>query len=359
MKKMNLNFRDKNLALKLSEKIKKEAPCKEIKIMEVCGTHTQVIEQFGIRQLIPENIELLSGPGCPVCVTSTREIDEAIELAKKDITITTFGDMLRVRGSRKSLNDMKTEGRDVRIVYSISDSVKIAREHPEKEVVHIAIGFETTAPSTACELLLAPENFSVLSCHRLIPPAMEFLLSSEKVQIDGFICPGHVSTIIGVTPYQRMSEKFSVPQVIAGFEPIDVLIAIEMLLEMLNRGEVEVKNEYTRIVRPEGNLKAKEVMNKVFHLSNVDWRGFPEIKKSGLKLRKKFSRYDARKKFKIKVKKPKEPKGCICGKVLKGISSPRECKLFGKVCNPENPVGPCMVSSEGSCGIVYRYGIKK
>jgi len=363
------NFRNKKIIEKISRKIHEEAKKlslnqeKEVvKLMEICGTHTQVIEKFGIRTLLPENIELISGPGCPVCVTSTREIDEAILLSEKkeDIIITTFGDMLKVRGTRKSLSDVKTEGKDIRVVYSISDSLKIAKENLDKEVVHIAIGFETTAPSTACELIYAKKlklkNFSVLSCHRLIPPVMKFLLNSKDVDIDGFICPGHVSTIIGTLPYKKITDKFKVSQVITGFEPLDVLIAIKILLKMLNEKKAEVKNEYTRVVKTKGNLKAKKVMNKVFEPFDVKWRGFPKIPKSGLKLRKEFSCYDARKKFSIKITNHKEDnKGCICGKILKGISKPEECKLFGKICTPENPIGPCMVSSEGSCGIVYKF----
>ena len=349
---------DRKIGEKFLERIHREAEnLGGVKLMEVCGTHTQTIEKFGIRSLLPKNIELISGPGCPVCVTSVKEIDEVIELSKRDnLIITTFGDMLKVPGTESSLSEMKTLGKDVKVVYSISDAVKIAKENPNKEVVHVAIGFETTIPSTACEILSnAPENFSVLSCHRLIPPAMEFLQKEGDVQIDGFICPGHVSAIIGTRPYEKISKKFKVPQVVAGFEPVDVIIAIEQLLRMLKEKKPEVKNEYSRVVKPEGNIKAQKIISEVFEPVDVEWRGFPKIQKSGLKLKEKFSQYDARKKFAIKIKSSKEPKGCICGKVLKGIAKPTDCKLFAKGCTPEKPVGPCMVSTEGACGIVYKF----
>ncbi len=352
-----MQFDDRKIGERFVEKIHKEAEALgTVKLMEVCGTHTQTIEKFGIRSLLPKNIELISGPGCPVCVTSTREIDEVIALAENGVTITTFGDMLKVPGTESSLSEMKTEGRDIRVVYSISDAVKIAKENSDKEVVHIAIGFETTVPSTACEIISnAPKNFSILSCHRLIPLAMEFLLKEGDVQIDGFICPGHVSAIIGLHPYEKITKKFKVPQVVAGFEPVDVIIAIEFLLRMLNEKKPAVKNEYSRVVKPEGNIKAQKIISEVFEPVDVEWRGFPKIQKSGLKLREEFSKYDARKKFNINLKPSKEPKGCICGKVLKGITKPTDCKLFAKGCTPEKPVGPCMVSTEGACGIVYKF----
>ncbi len=354
---MHSNFRNKEIAGIISKKINSiSKDLGEIKIMHVCGTHEDTITRYGIRSLLPENIGLISGPGCPVCVTTQREIDEAVFLAEKEITITTFGDMLNVPGSNGSLADAKANGGDVRVVYSITDSVEIARKNPEKEIVHIAIGFETTAPTSAIGINDAPENFSILSCHRLIPPAMEFLLRSEDVDIDGFINPGHVSTIIGAKAYEGISKKYGIPQVISGFEPLDVLFSVFILLSMIKKKERGVVNEYSRVVRYEGNPRALKAMNEIFETYDVEWRGFPEIPNSGLRLRGKFSGYDARKRFDVKVKKTRIHKGCMCGEVLKGKISPDECRLFANVCNPGHPIGPCMVSKEGACGIAYRYG---
>ena len=357
--KMNVSFRDKELALNASKKIKELAGDKKFKFMHVCGTHEDTITRYGIRSLLPEGIEVISGPGCPVCVTTAKEIDEAHALADSAI-ITTFGDLLKVPGSRgKSLRDVKAGGKDVRVVYSISDAVKIAKS-TDKEVVHIGIGFETTAPSTAAVLNDdLPENFSVLSCHRIIPPAMDALLSPGEIKIDGFIDPGHVSTIIGVKAYEPLSEKYGVPQVIAGFEPLDVLFGIVMLLEMIENEDFSVRNEYSGVVRYEGNLKAQRLLGEIFDICDVAWRGFPVIPKSGLELKKEFSDFNARKKFDIKIEKSIDiPEGCRCGDVLKGLIYPDECKLFCRACNPEHPVGACMVSNEGSCAIWHRYGGK-
>lgn len=354
---MHSNFRNKEIAGIISKKINSiSKDLGEIKIMHVCGTHEDTITRYGIRSLLPENIGLISGPGCPVCVTTQREIDEALFLAEKGITITTFGDMLNVPGSNGSLADAKANGGDVRVVYSITDSVEIAGKNPEKEIVHIAIGFETTAPTSAIGINDAPENFSILSCHRLIPPAMEFLLRSEDVDIDGFINPGHVSTIIGAKAYEGISKKYGIPQVISGFEPLDVLFSVFILLSMIKKKDGGVVNEYSRVVRYEGNPRALKAMNEIFETYDVEWRGFPEIPNSGLRLRGKFSEYDARKRFDVNVKKIRIHKGCMCGEVLKGKISPDECKLFANVCNPGHPIGPCMVSKEGACGIAYRYG---
>lgn len=353
---MQTGFRDKKIAQKAVERIKEISKnMGNLKFMHVCGTHEDTITKFGIRSLLPKNIEVISGPGCPVCVTTIREIDEAIFLARKGITITTFGDMFMVPGSSGSLADAKAEGNDVRVVYSITDSVKIAK-NSENYIAHIAIGFETTAPSTAVEIEDAPENFLILSCHRLIPPAMNFLLESGSIKVDGFINPGHVSTVIGIKPYKPISKKYRIPQVIAGFEPLDVLFAILMLLEMVRDDKNEVRNEYSRIVKEEGNPKAIKAINRVFEDCDVKWRGFPVIPESGLKLRKEFSLHDARKRFKIQVEEHEEQKGCRCGDVLKGLIYPQDCPLFKKICNPKKPIGPCMVSSEGACMIAHKYG---
>jgi hydrogenase expression/formation protein HypD len=352
-------FRDRRIAEKITAKIRALSEGNDpVRLMHVCGTHEDAITKAGIRSLLPKNVEIISGPGCPVCVTTAREIDEAIALAKAGATITSFGDMMKVPGSASSLADAKGEGSDVRIVYSITDAVKIAKEKPGKEVVHIGIGFETTAPSSAVELLDAPKNFYVLSCHRTIPPAMDYLLSEGDTKIDGFIDPGHVSAIIGMMPYRALSEKYEIPQVVAGFEPVDVLYGVLLLLEMIKEKDCGVRNEYSRVVKEEGNKKALEVLEKVFAPCDVKWRGFPEIPGSGLAIREEYMEHDARVKFQIDVKDSPEPRGCICGKILKGISYPAQCPLFGKRCTPDSPVGPCMVSGEGSCHIAYRYGKK-
>lgn len=351
------DFRNRELAQKATKRIKDIASTLDkVKIMHVCGTHEDTITRFGIRSLLPENIELVSGPGCPVCITTTREIDEAIELARKDITLTTFGDMMRVPGSEYSLIEAKAEGSDVRIVYSISDATDLARKNPKREVVHIAIGFETTVPTTAAELLRAPENFSILCCHRTIPAAMDFLLKLKDTRIDGFIDPGHVSAIIGLRPYKKLAEKYKTPHVVVGFEPLDVLFSVLLLLEMIQKNEYGVKNEYSRVVREEGNIKALKMIDEVFEACDIEWRAFPIIPNSGLMLRKNFEVYDARKRFDIRVKTKEKISGCRCGDVLKGLIYPRECPLFGSVCTPQKPVGPCMVSIEGSCSIAYKYG---
>ena len=350
------NFSEKGAAGILSKRINSISKnLEETKIMHVCGTHEDTITRFGIRSLLPKNVELVSGPGCPVCVTTQREVDEAISLAGEGITITTFGDMLNVPGSNGSLADAKADGSDVRVVYSVTDSADAARKNPKMDFVHVAIGFETTAPTTAIEISNAPDNFSILSCHRLIPPAMDFLLKSGDVNIDGFINPGHVSAIIGVKPYEPISRRYGIPQVISGFEPLDVLLSVSLLLDMIRRKEKKVMNEYSRVVHYEGNTRALKAIRNVFEPCDLEWRGFPEIPDSGLRLRKEFSGYDARQKFDIKTKKTKEQDNCMCGEVLKGKIPPEKCRLFARACSPGHPIGPCRVSKEGACGIAYRY----
>jgi hydrogenase expression/formation protein HypD len=282
-------------------------------------------------------------------------------LAKDGKTIATFGDMTRVPGVSSSLQQMKTEGYDVRTVYSIDDALKLADTQKEREVVFMAVGFETTAPATASALLADPPlNFSVLCCHRLIPPALQAILQMGEIKIDGFIEPGHVSTIIGATPYEFISKTYHVPQVIAGFEPLDLLMAVWMLVRQIKQGVAEVQNEYVRAVKPQGNIKAQQVLQQVFEPVDVAWRGFPTIPGSGLRLRRKYEVYDARLKYEdelmdLAVEEIAEPTGCLCGEVLRGLISSKQCPLFGTQCTPENPVGPCMVSSEGSCHIEYLY----
>jgi hydrogenase expression/formation protein HypD len=351
-------FRNREVANKILKEIFKLDPGRKIKIMHVCGSHEVTVRKYGLRSLLPDWVEIIAGPGCPVCVTTSTEIDEAIELAKQGHTITTFGDMFRVPGSSVSIADAKTEGADVRIIYGAPDAVDLARRNPEKEVVHVAIGFETTAPTIASELLRKPPpNFSLLVCHRLIPPAMQFMLSSGEVGLDGFLCPGHVSTIIGSKPYEPISENYRVPQVIAGFEPIDVLLGVWMLLKQVNDGRHEVEIEYTRSVRPEGNMIAQEKMRQVFEVVDKSWRGFPIIPVSALELRSDFENFDAHERFDISVEGAVDmPSGCKCGEVLRGLIYPHECPMFGDACTPLKPIGPCMVSSEGTCNIAFNYG---
>jgi len=326
--------------------------------MHVCGSHEVTVTKYGLRSLLPNWIDVMAGPGCPICVTTSAEIDEAIELAKRGHIVTTFGDLFRVPGTRASLADAKTDGADVRIVYGAADAVEVARRNPGQEVVHVAIGFETTAPAIASELLREPPpNFSLLVCHRLIPPAMEFLLASGEVALDGFLCPGHVSTIIGSEPYEPISEKYEVPQVVAGFEPIDVLLGIWMLLKQIKDGRHEVEIEYTRSVRPWGNVLAQERMKQVFEVIDKPWRGFPVIPSSALELRPEFEYFNAHERFGVHVEGAVDiARGCRCGEVLRGLVYPNECPLFGKACTPLKPIGPCMVSSEGTCNIAFKYG---
>lgn len=344
----------KNLSRELVSRIQEIS--RPVKIMHVCGSHEHTIMQHGVRSLLPEEVEVVAGPGCPVCCVPAREIDECIELARQGVTITTFGDMLRVPGSRGSLADARADGADVRIVYGVGNAVEIARKL-DREVVFMAAGFETTAPTTASEILSGPpENFSVLSCHRLIPPALRFLIESGEVNLNALIEPGHVSTIIGMKPYEPFSRDYNIPQVIAGFNPLDILMAVYMILRQIDRGEAKVENEYKRAVKPEGNLKAQKVMDEVFQVTEREWRGFPVIPESVYEIRDEFAEFNAREKFDIDVEDTVDtPAGCICGAVLRGVARPEECKLFRTECTPTSPIGACMVSREGTCNIAYRY----
>lgn len=345
----------KNLTREIVERIRKIS--QPVKIMHVCGSHEHTIMQHGIRTLIPPEVEVVAGPGCPVCCVPSREVDECLYLAKEGVTIATFGDMLRVPGSNGCLADARADGADVRVVYGIGNAVEMA-EKLDNEVVFMAAGFETTAPTTASELVAGPpQNFSVLSCHRLIPPALKFLIESGEVNLNALIEPGHVSTIIGTNPYQIFSEKYNIPQVVAGFNPFDVLIAVYLILKQIKEGKAQVQNEYKRAVREEGNIKAQELMEKVFYIKSREWRGFPSIPDSVYEIRDDYSQFNAREKFDIEIDESQEMvTGCICGPILRGVARPEECKLFRKECNPVNPVGACMVSKEGTCNIAYRYG---
>jgi hydrogenase expression/formation protein HypD len=352
-------FNEKSTAARIIRKIKSVSGSKKIKLMHVCGTHEQTITKNGLRALLPGNIEVVPGPGCPVCITPAGEIDRAIRLSRMGLTITTYGDMLRVPGSTSSLAKEKAHGGDIRIVYSPFEAVEIAKKNPDKNIVFLGIGFETTAPMTAQVIKKSPpDNFSVLCSHRLVPPAMELLLKGGY-DIDGFVDPGHVSTIIGTAPYVPLSEKYHIPQVISGFEPLDVLMSIFMLLRQIKNNTAEVENEYARVVKPEGNVHARKLMHEVFEPCSKEWRGLPVIADASLKIRADFSEYDAERKFDIELDEGEACGiGCpLCGNILKGLSNPANCELFGKLCTPENPVGACMVSSEGTCNIAYRYGI--
>ncbi len=358
---LGFKYRNREVADKVLQRLREMDL--NIRIMHVCGTHQDTLIRFGMDELLREvGVEIRQGPGCPVCVTTPHEIEEAMCLARKGCTITTFGDMLRVPGTGESLADMHTQGYDVRTVYSINEAVKIAR-NTDNDVIFVAIGFETTAPSTAATLEHGspPDNFKVLMCHRTIPQAMDVLLGLGELRLDGFIDPGHVSTIIGIHPYESISEKYHIPQVIAGFEPLDLLMAVYMIARQYRSGEARVENEYKRLVKPDGNQRALQVMNKVFEACDVKWRGFPVIPDSGMKLRSGYEQYDARRQYEdilqeIWDMEIQEPKGCMCGEVLRGVANPEECGLFARACTPRTPVGPCMVSGEGGCNIVYKYG---
>jgi len=344
----------------LVEYLNNNKPDHKINIMEVCGTHTMAISRYGLRQLIPESINLISGPGCPVCVTPAGDIDSIIEIAGKyEVSIFTFGDILRVPGSKSSLYNERSEGKDINICYSPADALDFAKNNPERKVIFIAIGFETTIPLTSVIIKRAYRekinNFYIYNTHKLIPEALELLLLDKEVEIDAFLCPGHVSAIIGSKPYNFIAEDYHIPCVISGFEPIDILESIATIIRQINKDISEVDIQYKRVVKEEGNPTAVKLIYEVFDKSDSVWRGLGNIPGSGLKLKKKFLKFDAKTYFPVKRFKSREPAGCECGDVLKGIKKPAECRLFSKICKPENPVGPCMVSSEGSCAAYYKY----
>lgn len=344
----------RELTQKLLSRI--EEISRPVKIMHVCGSHEHTIMEYGIRSLLPEEVEIVAGPGCPVCVVPSREIDECLELVNKGVTITTFGDMLRVPGSNGSLGEAKAEGADVRVVYGVPNAVEIAKKE-ENDVVFMSAGFETTAPTVAAELLnKPPENFSILSCHRLIPAALDFLINSGETSLNALIQPGHVCTIIGTKPFEKFSTDYGIPQAVAGFNPLDILMSVYMILRQMDKGEAKIDNEYKRAVREEGNVVGIDAMNQVFHEVSREWRGFPKMPNSCLELNSEFDEYNARKIYDIEVKDVKDaPKGCICGPILRGMAKPQDCKLFRKACNPMHPIGACMVSKEGTCNIAHRY----
>ena len=353
-------YRDGEVAGKLVEWLNKQAGLPPVRFMEVCGTHTVSICRHGIRELMPDAITLTSGPGCPVCVTATADIDAFILAAELDGTIiTTFGDLLRVPGSRSSLQDARAEGADIRTVYSSLDALQIARENPDRQVIFLGIGFETTTPTVAAAIITAEQeglrNFTVIASNKVMPPALDALLADPEIQIDGLICPGHVSIIIGADAYEPFVQKYGIPCVIAGFEPVDILTAVVMLAEQVRSGTPKVEIAYDRAVTKRGNQQAMAVMYKVFAPVDALWRGLTTIPGSGLEIRPEYDHYNARKRFDIGVSEAKDPAGCACGDVLKSIKTPADCKLFGTACLPEHPIGPCMVSGEGACGAYYKY----
>lgn len=350
-------FRDPKLAKTIVKKIHSVALKYDVvKICHVCGTHEWTITHFGLRELLPQNIEVVAGPGCPVCIVPSSEIDEAVELALKGIAITCFGDLLRVPGSHRSLLDAKAEGADVRVVYSVGDAIKIAKKETNKEFAFFAIGFETTAPSTALELSKKPpKNLNFLISHRLIPPAMQLLVEMKDLNLNGFIAPGHVSTIIGLKPYEIFPKVYNISTVIAGFEPLDVLFGVYMIVKQIAKRKAKLENEYNRAVDWKGNIKAQKIMQKVFKVSNGSWRGLGVIQSSKLLLRKEYSDFDAHIKYNIKIERGLDShSGCQCHLIIIGKIKPTECPLFLKTCTPRKPVGACMVGNEGTCRIWAR-----
>lgn len=359
-------FRDPAAAEALVKRIQRAASRidRPVKLMEICGSHTVAIFRAGIKALLPENVILVSGPGCPVCVTAMEDMDRMIALSDpirgEDITVATFGDMIRVPGTWTSLEQEKARGADVRIASTPLDALKWAQENPQKQVVFLGVGFETTSPTIAATVLKAKktglENLSVYPAFKLLPPALTALLESPDVALDGFLCPGHVSVMLGADAYRAMAEKYSKPCVIGGFEPLDILLGISMLCDQLANKKHEVENAYGRAVTDNGNQRAMTMLHEVFEAADAPWRGLGAIDSSGLAFRDEFAEYDAVKRFGLdSVETGSEPAGCACGEVLRGIVDPVDCPLFGNECTPDNPVGSCMVSSEGSCAAWYKY----
>jgi hydrogenase expression/formation protein HypD len=352
-------YRDPKISKGILECIKRTVK-KEVRLMEVCGTHTMSIFRSGLRAVLPNKIKLISGPGCPVCVTAQKEVDAFVEISNlDDVIVATFGDLLRVPGTRSTLQKERANGRDIRIVYSTFDALEIAKKNQDKKVAFLGVGFETTAPTIAASIISAQQmglkNYFVFSAHKLIPPALKHLLEVKDVRIDGFILPGHVSVVIGTQAYFPFLEQYHVPCAIAGFEPADIVQAIFNLVGQIESGSPRLENCYPRAVSFDGNRKAVKIMQDVFESVDADWRGIGTIPKSGLRIRKEFEFFDAQKMFEFQVPKSEPPKGCACGEILTGKKIPPECPLYEKVCTPMDPVGPCMVSSEGTCAAYYRY----
>ena len=360
MKNLNKELRNPGTVKALLKKIN-EFGTRPVTLMEVCGTHTMAIFRYGIKDMLPSNIRLLSGPGCPVCVTSLWTIDTALEIAKQPgVIFTTFGDMVRVPGSRTSLAELKAAGIDLRIVYSPLEALQLAEENPAREVVFFAIGFETTAPTIAAAVLSSCErginNFFILGSNKIVPQALKVLLTGSDVKVDGLICPGHVSTVIGSSQYEFIPQELGIPAVITGFEPVDILQGILLILNQIKSDVPRVEIQYRRGVDKEGNTHALALLYQVFEPADDYWRGLGEIPGTGLKIKKEYRDYDAALRFPVRVPKMKEPVGCRCGDVLRGAITPLECPLFNNSCHPEKPVGACMVSMEGICAAYYKYG---
>jgi hydrogenase expression/formation protein HypD len=356
-------YRSGDVAKRVAEQIAALVePGRTYKVMEVCGGHTHAIYKHGIEDLLPPEIELVHGPGCPVCVIPMGRQDDALDIAARpEVIFTTFGDMMRVPSSHGSLLDAKAAGADVRMVYSPLDALRIARDNPDRDVVFFAIGFETTAPSTALTLLRARDegirNFLLFANHVTIIPAIRAILDSPDLRLDGFIGPGHVSTVIGLRPYRFIAREHGKPVVVSGFEPLDVLQGVYMVLRQLNAGRAEVENQYTRVVREEGNPRALAAIAETMELrTTFEWRGLGFISQSALKLRDAFADWDAEVRYEVPGVRVADPKACQCGEVLKGVIKPWECKVFGTACTPDHPIGTCMVSSEGACAAYYNYG---
>lgn len=353
-------FRSSELAAGILANIRRNSRT-PARLMEFCGGHTVTIFKHGIRQALPDTLEMVSGPGCPVCVTANTDIDRAIALSKlPNVIIATFGDMMRVPGSNMSLQEAKAGGADVRMVYSAMDAIDIAKKNSERSVIFLSIGFETTAPTIAASILQARDkgvkNYYVLPLNKLSPPAIRGILDSGEVRLHGLICPGHVSTIIGSEPWGAIARDYHVPCVVSGFEPVDILQCVSMLVDQIEKGEARVEIAYSRAVGREGNPAALKLMEKVFEPAPARWRGMGEIDASGLKLRSEYREFDADLAFRVTQEPSCEPRGCICGEILRGTKTPIDCSLFAATCTPEHPVGPCMVSSEGSCSAFYLYG---
>jgi hydrogenase expression/formation protein HypD len=352
-------YRDPALSRRLIDAIR-QTSSRPINLMEVCGTHTMSIFRHGIRDVLPKTIRLLSGPGCPVCVTAQPEIDAFIAYARVEGTIVaTFGDLMRVPGTESSLQKEKAAGRDIRIVYSAFDALKIAQAYPDRRVVFLGVGFETTAPTIAASILAARDmqvpNFLVACAHKTVPPALEALMNTDQVRINGFLLPGHVSVILGLQAYRSFFERYRVPCVVAGFEPADILEAVRRLVEQIETNRPQLDNAYLRAVGEEGNPKAREIMEQVFAPTDAVFRGIGRIPASGLRIRPEFAGHDAAVQIPVEVPESREPAGCDCGNILIGAKTPPECRLFRRACTPENPIGPCMVSSEGTCAAYYRF----
>ncbi len=332
-----------------------------LKLMEVCGTHTVEIFRHGIRDIIPKDITLLSGPGCPVCVTSIHDVDVAIEIARRpEVVLVTFGDMMRVPGGKESLLEARSEGADVKVMYSPMDALKLAQSEKSKQVVFFATGFETTSPLIAATVSeahrLGVQNFSIISSHKLVPPALKALLDAPDVKVDGFILPGHVSTIIGKKPYEFVASLYRIPSVITGFEAKEIIEGILMIVRQIAQKRAAIEIQYRNIVKEEGNPRAVALLDQVFEPTDAYWRGIGVLPGSGLKLRQEYAAFDAVVRFKPEVSNLPEPQLCSCGDILRGVKIPTECPLFGTGCTPDSPVGPCMVSTEGSCAAYFKYG---